>query len=225
MSEKIEMTSRFAETHRRQFIKTPLEQAASSSLKEVQAKILLGKEPTYPLHFTLAVVEIALDTPHTAYFDSDGFKKDVRDLYPAQTNFFVDRTQVEFAIMKNDGQTRGPESFAIVIDAGDAFKKSVRDFKDAYCNLVCEKRGLIRSERVFNEKYNYVVLSSDDGVEALRMPWSVEEEPICHVTLFTSFDLKRCNKPLFKKYEASGDKLDFLSKEVGTSARALLEDK
>lgn len=70
----------------------------------------------------------------------------------------------------------------------------------------------------------YVVLIDDRGTEMVKIPWSTDDSPICHITLFTSFDLKRCNKPLFKKYEASSDKLVFLSDECG-EANALMIHK
>jgi hypothetical protein len=197
----------FFECHTKHFLKVALV-TNTDALVAKQAQILKGKTPTYPLHLTLAVIHVLNDTPCSAYFVSDEFSKDLVNIFPDQSRLFAEDSPTSYAIMGTK-----PECFAIVYDNCDAFKDFIDDFKKSLCLLLCNKYDLIGEERLIDEKYEYMVLKNSEGVEVLKMPWSRTEYPVCHVTLFTSFDLKRCNKPLFKKYEKAEDKLAFLSKE------------
>lgn len=204
--------------HQKHFLKTPLR--SNTALEEKQSVILRNKKPTHSLHLTLAVIHVANETQYTSYFESAQFVKDVRNLYEDPSYILLDVNKAEYTLLGTK-----PECFAIVIDTGDAFKTLVHNFKTSLCLFLCQKLSLVWEERLIDEKYNYTLLVDKEGVDILKIPWSSQDSPLCHITLFTSFDLKRCNRALFKLYEASEDKLAFLSKECGEDAKTLLTDK
>lgn len=201
------MTSWF-KNHTKYFIKTSLWNGEVVEAK--QALILRDKKPTYPLHLTLAVIHVAEETSCTAYFKSEEFVEDARKIWDdAPMSMIVE--EAHYVMMG----TR-PECFAIALETtDDAYTKLVYSFKSDLLLFLCEKFNLRSEVKTIDEKYTYTVLYDLRYTDVLKMHHSETEPVICHLTIVNSFDLKRCNKPLFKKYEASSDKLAFLSTEFG----------
>lgn len=204
------MTSWF-KNHTKYFIKTNLYN--DEVLKTKQALLLSDNEPKYPLHLTLGVIHVAEETSYTEYFKSEEFVADARKIY--------DYAPLGMAIKEAHYVMMGtrPECFALLLEtADDAYTKMVNTFKIDLRLFLCEKLNLHSEVRTIDEKYTYIVLCDNEGVDVLKMPHTDNEPACCHLTILSSFDLKRCNKPLFKKYEKSGDKLAFLSGEFGSVA-------
>jgi hypothetical protein len=200
------MTSWF-KNHTKYFIKSSLWNGEVVEAK--QALLLRDKAPTYPLHLTLCVIHVAEETFCTEYFKSESFLEDARKIYDdAPVSLAV--TEAHYVMMGTK-----PECFAISLETDGAYAKLVNTFKIDLCLFLCEKFNLHCELITIDEKYIYTVLCNNEGVEVLKMSYTANELTCCHLTIVSSFDLKRCNKPLFKKYEASGDKLAFLATEFG----------
>lgn len=200
------MTSWF-KNHTKYFVKTSLSNGELVEAK--QALILRDKKPTYPLHLTLTVIHVADETSYAAYFKSEEFVEDARKILDdAPMSMTVE--EAHYVMMG----TR-PECFAIALETNGAYAKLVNAFKIDLCLFLCEKFSLHGEVRTIDEKYTYTVLCDNEEVEVLKMLYTANELAYCHLTIVSSFDLKRCNRPLFKKYEASGDKSAFLASEFG----------
>ena len=187
-AKKVRMTSRF-EGFTVCFLKALLKD--NTAMEEKQATILKGKRAKHPLHLTLTVLNIASETQYTEYLTGSDFAEDLERLVELPTR--MDVSNPTFLSMGTTAMC-----FAITLEAGEAFALLVRDIRLRLCDFLCEKLNLVCEEDIIEGKYPYKVLKKE-GIEVLRMPNS-DSTPLCHVTLFTSFDLKRCNKPLFKRY-------------------------
>lgn len=166
-----------------------------TAMEEKQSILLMGKKAKYPLHITMAVLHIAPDTPCTAYLRGSEFAADLADLVTMPSSLSVNRPS--YLLMGGK-----PVSFTITMDVvDDALTLLVVNTKRRLCDFLCEKFNLVCNEVLFADKYPYYVLSytDDDNRPILKM--SITDSPVlCHVTLFNSFDLARCNKALSKKF-------------------------
>lgn len=110
-----------------------------------------------------------------------------------------------------------PVSFAIVMDVvDDALSSIIVDAKRLLRDFLCERLTLECKEETIDEKYEYMMFYHE-GVAVLNIPITTTPS-LCHVTLFNSFDLIRCNKPLYKKFTCAnkeGTVLSLLSDECG----------
>ena len=197
------MTSRF-ERHTKRFIKAPL--LDEPFLLEKQSSILNGKKPTNPLHLTLTVIHIAEETPHTDYLKSYAFTVDVQEIFRIH-RLTIDNPR--YTVMGTK-----PECLAVIMDTV-SFAQLIIGFKSTLSLLLCKKLNLDYRECIIDEKYTYRVFYDNDGLEILKMAYDICATPVCHITLFTSFDLKRCNKELFKRYVDADDKVAFIIEEYG----------
>lgn len=208
------MTSWF-KGHTKRFIKAPL--LNDALLLEKQSSILNGKKATNPLHLTLTVIHVAEGTAHADYLTSNAFTDDVRDIFRIHS---VAIHNPRYLMMGTK-----PECFTIVMDTkNDSYTQKVLMFKSVLSRLLCNKLELDYKECVIDDQYTYRVFYDKEGVEMLKIPYDIEATAICHLTLFTSFDLKRCNKALFKRYTTAGDKLEFLVNECGPIAEIMTAD-
>lgn len=208
------MTSWF-KGHTKRFVKAPL--LNDALLLEKQSSILNGKNATNPLHLTLTVIHVAEGTPHTDYLNGNAFIEDVQEIYHLHS-IVIDNPHYVMMGTK-------PECFTIVMDTkNDSYTQTVLMFKSVFSLFLAKKLNLEYKECVIDDQYTYRVFYDKEGIEVLKMPYDIGTTSICHLTLFTSFDLKRCNKGLFKKYTAANDKFEFLVNECGPITEIMTVD-
>ncbi len=185
------------------FVKIPLDDNAL--LKEKQSTILKGKNPTHEAHFTLAVIHVAPDTICTDYLKSTAFTEDMANIYKGPTQIEIKSVQKAIMGVK-------PECYALCFDTNNAYTTLAKEFRSSVCYFMMEKFNLTYENELINNEYDYMTLFHE-GKVVMRIPSG--KDPICHVTIMTSFDLKRCNKQLHKEFDESNDKLALFGHHFG----------
>jgi hypothetical protein len=201
------MASRF-EGYTKFFIKVPVD---ITRWEGKERSILKENLPTYGAHLTLATINVKNDCIER--FKTSRFSDELRTFTIAHLGASLETTNLRYELLGTK-----PECFAFVFDLVDP--SPIERWKCDLLDLLTRAFGANRKDVTLFEKYEYVdfiwEVSDETDVIVARVPKSSSnEESAFHVTLLSSFDLKRRNKASFKCYEKSPNKRVFLEEYFG----------
>jgi hypothetical protein len=198
------MTTRF-EGYSKYFVKAPV---IDEALEAKRTSLLKGKNPTFPLHLTLFTVFVNTDPRY-----SDGFEDEkVASAFKTSCAMppSINVKNARYDILGNE-----PKFFVISFELDESSDRQEIDVKSKACNFWCEALDFSCESEIVNDVYEYSTLKDAEGTSAIKIPAGSEDAKSLHFSLFSSSDLKRYNKSLFKAYKRSEDKLRFVSDAFG----------
>lgn len=211
------MTSMFGEEgYIKLFIQLSLNDPSLINIAKSYQGILLNNKGTFnPLHVTILVIHIKRGTSYTDYLTSDVFFNDVTELY-IKRHFSFPLESIEFSV-----QGKRPECFILNLNDKDrSFSMDIVLFNNSILELIQQKTSYNVLAFFSKEERMYVSHRDKDDKELFIVSNShlseAEYVKHYHMTIVTSFDIKKHNKELFKVYNKSddGDKLNLLMSKI-----------
>jgi len=157
-----------------------------------KAEILNGKATTYPEHFSAMILFTKKYSVVEDYIKSPAFQDDIGEWDTGVTHGY------RFEILGHS-----PDCFCLVFEAD---VENLLEFRTRVCETLKTKCKLKETEQC-----DYINLYD---FEELVVKIPIIKSTKFHITLFSSFDLRRCNKKKYKEYSKASSKLDFMKNEV-----------
>lgn len=157
-------------------------------------RLLQGKTSKYPPHMSLLTMLVKRNS--TAAANMNRWKEEFfTQLIERPILYLEDVEAKHYAVLGNN-----PECFCLVLTPKDL--AYYEDLRTRWC-IFLESKGVT------------VGFGTDSGAE-VRLTSAPLSEKKLHVTLLSSFDLKRYNKGAYKAYRQAEDKLAYLQSLYGS---------
>ena len=221
------MTSKF-DGFLKLFIKISLrnDETLTNILSSHQSILLKGNKAFHEPHITVMVLHIKMNTKHTEYFTSQQFCGTINDLYSIEQSPLLE-IKTSFKIIGSH-----PECFVYSLDNSPDFDDYIYRFKKLIIDHLCRELNLIAEDHSYNsvnsDERSYTDFVSEGEVIFRTSSFNTFNRELCemtmvrHITIVSSFDLKKHNKVLFKEYNKSQDKSELLSSELSPIPNSLL---
>ena len=214
--EQAEISSPSSPREKVNFVKVFVNSGCTSdSFKEEKRNDLLNhKSPTYQHHFTFFTFFVnKIHLPKVVV----GFDTYLRSHSRTEEGISIEMIKPRYELMGKQ-----PEFFSIVFDLKekDAKRFNGTTLKDMLAAFLVDEFDCLLSDELLcfdNEGYEEYA-SRGDRTTVVRVKRNVSFKKY-HVSLFSSSDLKRCNKKKFKEYRRSADRREFLEKEFGSLSK------
>ncbi len=175
------------------FVKLPLQCA---QLEKLCRSVLQDRKSGHALHLTLTTLYLTKDSA------IDGTLRRVQTALQEHGPQLMDAMALPAQVVTTNPQYKAMgydrvKSFAL------CFSGPSGDLRTALCNLLAQELSLqSRQCTIGDRQYTELYRNGHDRNTLVRVPVAAQDDAVqCHVSLFSTIDLQRCNKTLYGEWK------------------------